>query len=149
MPLIHVSVLPACGRRTPVGDVRPVHHSAVSFSDFDFSLSALRQLTLQGTPVFNSSQDLGTFSQAQAIVTREYVLVLNPEEETVIGFIEELQRRLAPRPLHPRMATLMGTSASAPDLGHVSVDRIANACVLGHLSKEDGLLNQCVGPPQR
>ena len=55
---------------------------------------------------------------AQALITREYVLVLNAEEEAVVGFIEELQRRLAPKQPTARMATL-AASASLPDLHHV------------------------------
>jgi hypothetical protein len=54
----------------------------------------------------------------QALITREYVLVLNAEEEAVVGFIEELQRRLAPKQPTARMATL-AASASLPDLHHV------------------------------
>jgi hypothetical protein len=54
----------------------------------------------------------------QALITREYVLVLNAEEEAVIGFIEELQRRLAPKEPNARMATL-AASISLPDLHHV------------------------------
>jgi hypothetical protein len=54
----------------------------------------------------------------QALITREYVLVLNAEEEAVIGFIEELQRRLAPKQPNARMATL-AASISMPELHHV------------------------------
>ena len=54
----------------------------------------------------------------QALITTDYVLVLNAEEEAVVGFIEELQRRLAPKPQHPRSAPLNG-SASMPDLHQV------------------------------
>lgn len=55
---------------------------------------------------------------AQALITREYVLVLNAEEEAVVGFIEELQRRLAPKQPTAHMAT-PAASASLPDLHHV------------------------------
>lgn len=55
----------------------------------------------------------------QALITQDYVLVLNAEEDAVMGFVEELQRRLAPKqPLSGRMAGLMGT-ASLLDLHHV------------------------------
>ena len=64
----------------------------------------------------------------QALITREYVLVLNAEEEAVVGFIEELQRRLAPRQPTARMATLAG-SMSMPDLHHVR-GSTCNVCSL-------------------
>lgn len=54
----------------------------------------------------------------QALITREYVLVLNAEEEAVIGFIEELQKRLAPKSASARMTTL-AASMSLPDLHQV------------------------------
>ena len=43
------------------------------------------------------------------------MLLLNAEEETVAGFIDELQRRLNPRPLASRFPALSG-SASSPEL---------------------------------
>lgn len=47
---------------------------------------------------------------------QEAVLVLNPEEESVIGFVEELQRRLTPP---PRAGKGMSISQSTPDLSHL------------------------------
>lgn len=47
----------------------------------------------------------------QALITTDYVLILNAEEEIVLGFIEELQRRLVPKPLG-----IHRNAASSPEL---------------------------------